>query len=175
MRTDAVRLATNSSQRRSLLCATKASESDQSTLPPWPDGTTRLPSRRPRALRGGGSAQPIKGCSSEISARDSLRPRVVKSQPVIKRTRLPHRRRRPASAAGLVAMPLCKTVARQAIEPSQLPGVLPLAVDADGRTLGGTGAPFVRQGLQPHRPDTERRRRVTASSKRNFVHSCWSA
>ena len=83
------------------------------------------------------AAQPIKGCSSEITARDSLRPRVVKSQPVIKRTRLPHRRRRPPSAAGWVAMPLCKTVARQAIEPSQLPGVLPLAIDADGWTLGG--------------------------------------
>ena len=37
------------------------------------------------------AAQPIKGCSSEISARDSLRPRVVKSQPVSKRTRLAHR------------------------------------------------------------------------------------
>ena len=37
------------------------------------------------------AAQPIKGCSSEITARDSLRPRVVKSQPVSKRTRLAHR------------------------------------------------------------------------------------
>ena len=96
------------------------------------------------------AAQPIKGYSLEITARDSLRPRVVKSQPVIKRTRLPHRRRHPPSAAGWVAMPLCKTVARQ---PSQLPGVLPLAIDADGRTLGGTGAPFLRQWVQPHRPD----------------------
>ena len=133
MRCDLPRIPRNA---RSLLCATKASATDQSTLSPRPDGTTRLPSRRPRALRGGGSAQPIKGYSSEITARDSLRPRVVKSQPVIKRTRLPHRRRRPPSAAGRVAMPLCKTVARQAIEPSQLPGVL-AAGDRRRRTDSG--------------------------------------
>ena len=149
MRCDLPRIPRNA---RSLLCATKASATDQSTLSPRPDGTTRLPSRRPRALHGGGSSSD-KDCSSEITARDSLRPRVVKSQPVIKRTRLPHRRRRPPSAAGWVAIPLCKTVARQAIEPSQLPGVLPLAIDADGWTLGGTGAPFLRQWVQPHRPD----------------------
>ena len=44
---------------------------------------------------------------------------------------------------------------------SQLPGALPLAVDADGRTLGGVGAPFLRQGLQPHR--APRRRTSTTS------------
>ena len=174
MRTDAVRFATNSSERRSLLCATKASATDQSTLSPRPDGTTRLPSRRPRALRGGGSAQPIKGCSSEISARDSLRPRVVKANPsACGRGQLN------ADGAvvgrGLARDDTLQDGRQAGDRASQLPGVWPLAVDADGRTLRGTGAPFVRQGLRSHRPDAERRRRVTASSNRNFVHSCWSA
>jgi hypothetical protein len=126
----------------------------QRTRARFPHGlTARRVSCSARMFCAEEAAQPIKGYSSETTARDSLRPRVVKSQPVIKRTRLPHRRRHPPSAAGWVAMPLCKTVARQAIEPSQLPGVLPLAIDADGRTLGGTGAPFLRQWVQPHRLD----------------------
>ena len=75
----------------------------------------------------------------------------------------------PSSAAGWVATTPCKTVVRQAIEPSQLPGVLPLAIDADGRTLGGIGAPFLRQWVQPHRPDAERRRRSLPAA---IVISC---
>ena len=167
MRTDAVRLATNSSHARSLLCATKASESDQSTLPPWPDGTTRLPSRRPRALCGGGSAQPIKGYSSEITARDSLRPRVVKSQPVIKRTRLPHRRRRPASAAGWLATTLCKTVANLAIERASCQALCRWrSTQTDGLWVAWEHPSCVRGCNPTGRPDAERRRRVTASSNR---------
>ena len=46
---------------------------------------------------------------------------------------------------------------------------LPLAIDADGRTLGGTGAPFLRQWVQPHRPDAERRRRSLPAA---IVISC---
>ena len=150
MRCDLPRIPRNA---RSLLCATKASATDQSTLPPRPDGTTRLPSRRPRALRGGGSAQPIKGCSSEITARDSLRPRVVKANPSPSgRGYLiaDGARRRPRAGSR------CHSARRspgRRLSRASCQAFLPLAIYADGRTLGGTGAPFLRQGLQPHRPD----------------------
>ena len=50
-----------------------------------------------------------------------------------------------------------------------MPGVLPLAIDADGRTLDGIGAPFLRQWVQPHLPDAERRRRSLPAA---IVISC---
>ncbi len=174
MRTDAVRLATNSSQRRSLLCATKASESDQSTLPPRPDGTTRLPSRRPRALRGGGSAQPIKGCSSEISARDSLRPRVVKANPsACGRGQLI------ADGAvvgrGLGRDDTLQTVANLAIERASCQAFCRWrSTQTDGLWVA-LGHPFCVWGCNPTVLTHERRRRVNASSYRDFVHPCWSA
>jgi hypothetical protein len=65
---------------------------------------------------GSGSSKPIRQHADEVSSSQTA----------------------PSSAAGWLAMPLCKTVARQAIEPSQLPGVWPLAIDADGRTLRGS-------------------------------------
>jgi hypothetical protein len=146
MRTDAVRFATNSSHARSLLCATKASATDQSTLPPRPDGTTRLPSR---VLRGGGSAQPITGCSSEKAARDSLRPRVVKANPSssgrgyliadgARRRPRAGSRRHPANG-------------RQSCDrASQLPGVLPLAISTqtDGLWVA-LERPFCVSGCSP--------------------------
>ena len=175
MRTDAVRLATNSSQRRSLLCATKASESDQSTLPPWPDGTTRLPSRRPRALCGGGSAQPIKGYSSEITARDSLRPGSSKAnQSSSGRGYLiaDGARRRPR--AGSRCHSARRSPGRRLSRASCQAFCRWRSTQTDGLWVAFEHHSCVR-GCNPTVPTHERRRRVTASSYRKFVHSCWSA
>ena len=172
MRCDLPRIPRNA---RSLLCATKASATDQSTLPPRPDGTTRLPSRRPRALRGGGSAQPIKGCSSEISARDSLRPRVVKANPsACGRGQLiaDGARRRPR--AGSRCHSARRSPGRRLSRASCQAFCRWRLTQTDGLWVA-LEHPFCVSGCNPTVLTHERRRRVTASSYRKFVHSCWSA
>jgi hypothetical protein len=95
------------------------------------------------------AAQPIKGCSSEIAARDSLRPRVVKAnQSASGRGKFiaDGARRRPR--AGSRRHP---ANGRQSCDrASQLPGVLPLAISTqtDGLWVA-LERPFCVSGCSP--------------------------